>query len=628
MPAPQAPSVPQAPEGPYGREGPYSYVDPTWAPPTSGDDHPQPPAEHRRGWLPLLVVIMVTVLVAGGLLAAERAGAPGGPTAATQYLPGDGAVTYQRRDTTIGSTTTSSQHVQESARQGGALVLAGLDYTLGLAVGRVVGFDDLAHQTFWRTTSTMIGNLGPSQQDVRIYRVDGDVALLADSGQGGADVYSPALVELPAQVTAGDRWSGEGKVGARRYRSDFQAAEAEPGCLRVSGTLVESTSTGQPITSRELVTTWCRGRGQVLEQSTRGQVVTTTMSVARPAADPTLRTVDESWTWSDPATWRRRDFDLLSSDASLGTGIMTGAASGVAPVLTASGLVFRVTNADDVVATTPKTADRWVSLWRMHPGGTIVSMAAFGDVVVVSTSLRELVGYSDAGVRLWAVDLDDIAWWAPTRVAERQVAVGDAAGAIRVVDLLSGEVGWRQQVGGQLSAPLAAGSDTVVALDAGGSTTAFEADTGRQRWSLDVPGTKVAVLGGIVAVRNQATLEGIDLVTGRHRWLLSLTGTLDALQPFGDRLIASTQLGTREIDEDGRVRLRLPPYERVSVVGDVAVGWGVTQAEFRDRDGTLLATIDTPDGSLARALGPTLCYRQGVMLFGQGWTFTSWSDEP
>ena len=87
------------------------------------------------------------------------------------------------------------------------------------------------------------------------------------------------------------------------------------------------------------------------------------------------------------------------------------------------------TNGDDIVATTPKTVDRWTSLWRMHPGGTVLSVAAFGDVVVATTSGRELVAYSDAGVRLWSLRLEDVAFWSPVRIDDRRVAVADAAGS-------------------------------------------------------------------------------------------------------------------------------------------------------------------------------------------------------
>jgi hypothetical protein len=221
-----------------------------------------------------------------------------------------------------------------------------------------------------------------------------------------------------------------------------------------------------------------------------------------------------------------------------------------------------------------------------------------------------------------------VAFRTPVRVDPGRIAVADAAGGVRVVDLLTGEVAWERRVGGQVSAPVIATGQVVVVLDAGGSTTAFAAASGDRLWSRQLSGTLAAVIGRVVVVRDAATLEALDLHTGRHRWLLPQNGAADVLQPFGDVLIASTQLGTSVIDESGTIRRELPPYEWVSVVGDTMVGWGRTEAEFRDPELALEATIDTPDLTLKEAGVPPLPYRQGVVVFGRGWTFTTWSDEP
>ena len=250
----------------------YGYVDASWGPPqpTRGRAGPARPDQRPR-WLPLLAVVLVTVLVAGGLFAAEHVGAATGNATALRYVPADGRATYQQRTTTVGGETASSTFVQESAIQTGLQVLGGLDWTLGGKVSGVVGRDQVDRMRFWRTTGSEIGNLGSSQQNVRVYRIDGAVELIAESDQGGADVYSPGMVELPAQVAPGDSWSDEGKVGSRGYRSDFRAAAAEPGCLRVSGTVVETTATGQPGTTRKVQKTWCERRAVVLEETVRGE---------------------------------------------------------------------------------------------------------------------------------------------------------------------------------------------------------------------------------------------------------------------------------------------------------------------------------------------------------------------
>ena len=238
------------------------------------------------------------------------------------------------------------------------------------------------------------------------------------------------------------------------------------------------------------------------------------------------------------------------------------------------------------------------------------------------------MAYSDAGVRLWSVRLEDVAFWSPVRIDDRRVVVADAAGSVLAIDLLTGAESWRTGVDAQVSGPVVANAETVVVFDAGGATTALDAGTGEERWSVDLPADRAALLGGIVVVRNAATFQALDLRTGRHRWLLPKTGTLDDLQPFGDTVVAATQLGTVVIDEQGIIVRRLPAYERLTVAGDTIVGWGPTRAELRDEEWTVRATIDTPDVSLTRSVPYTLAYRQGVIVFGQNWTFTTWSDEP
>ena len=52
------------------------------------------------------------------------------------------------------------------------------------------------------------------------------------------------------------------------------------------------------------------------------------------------------------------------------------------------------------------------------------------------------------------------------------------------------------------------------------------------------------------------------------------------------------------------------------------VGWGRTEAEFRDQESAVRATIDTPDLTLEERWPATLPYRQGVLVFGRNWTFS------
>lgn len=66
--------------------------------------------------------------------------------------------------------------------------------------------------------------------------------------------------------------------------------------------------------------------------------------------------------------------------------------------------------------TTGATTTRdWIGSTRMHPGGQIHTVAAFGDVVVASTTQRRLVTYSASGLRLWLLNLADLVRDQPVR---------------------------------------------------------------------------------------------------------------------------------------------------------------------------------------------------------------------
>ena len=65
-------------------------VNPTWPP-------PQP---QRSWWRPLVVFGLVAALVAAAAFVASSVGVAARATAAADYLPSDGAVSYERTDTT------------------------------------------------------------------------------------------------------------------------------------------------------------------------------------------------------------------------------------------------------------------------------------------------------------------------------------------------------------------------------------------------------------------------------------------------------------------------------------------------------------------------------------------------
>jgi len=95
-------------------------VNPTW---------PAPEAPQRSWWQPLIIFGLVAALVAGAAFVASSVGVAARATAATRYLPSDGAVSYQRTDTTRELKTKIGLAVTESARLSGVAGLLSTDST-------------------------------------------------------------------------------------------------------------------------------------------------------------------------------------------------------------------------------------------------------------------------------------------------------------------------------------------------------------------------------------------------------------------------------------------------------------------------------------------------------------------
>lgn len=600
-----------------------AWVNPAWA----------PPRDPKRSWLPLLVISLVTCLVATGFYVADRFGEQDFASSAQAFVPDDGAVSYSERKTRSPQRTDRAQFVTESARLTGVTALTALDFTFSSKLLTSLGSDSLLGTPFWRTTTTEVGHPISSQQLVRLYRASSAVELVGESGPGVAHIYRPALIELPGDVAAGSTWSGSGSAGdVLTYRSEFRADAADGGCLRVTGTIAYVATSGQPGTTTSVEKTWCPASGITTATSATGATTITEVPVAGPAGgrrgQPERRTVGDPVAWTAPQAWKREAFTTISIDQNFGQQMMTGTPGSVPPVLTASGLVIRASSASDLIAFTPKTPNQWTSLWRMHPGGTLLSLSAFGDIVVATTSRRQIVAYADTGVRLWQHDLDELAFRAPVRVTNDAVALVDGAGTVRLFDIRTGTVRWRRDVGVEVVAAPIGDPRAVVIFDADGSATAFEPETGDELWRRELEVNRATVVGDTLVTQNASTLTALSVATGTSRWLQVVTGTVDDLQAFDGDLVMATQLGTTILNEDGTVRSRRPPYERLTVTGAHLVGWGIREAEILDRQLATVLTLDTPDRNLSSSEVLPLADRFGLFLFAGDWSFQTWSDQP
>ena len=530
-------------------------------------------------------------------------------------------------ETTRDSQTERHAQVTETARFQGVAGLLSADAAFGTRLFGETADERNTIQT-WRTISTVYDDPVAPYPTTRVYRANAAVELLGETSPGGGYIYSPALVELPADVAAGSTWSGSGSASdVLDYWSDFRATAGEDDCLDVTGEVRYTSKQGQAGRTLTLQRTWCRDRGLVAATESVADVVTRTIQTAT-TLPRTPETRGPLPRWTAPDSWTEHKLDTISIDPTFGQQPMSGTTKSLPPVRTESGLVVRATaSINDLVALTPKTQTAWLSAWRAHVPGQILTLGAFGNVILVTTSERRLVAYSDLGIRLWQRDLDEIAPAPAVRVGDSDVVLTDLSGAVYRLALATGEPVWQHRLGADVTRPPAVGMGIVVAMDRGGTLTALDEATGQRRWTEELEGKGAGFVGGTLVVLQDQTAHGLDPVTGDRRWLRPFVGTFTEVAPLADRLVLATESATVLLDGTGQVTARLPGYLRLTPSADRMVGWGALEAEVFDRSGSVGRRWSLPDLTLAVQDRPAVAMPQGVLLANNDWTFTIWNDE-
>jgi outer membrane protein assembly factor BamB len=592
-------------------------VNPTWPP-------PQP---QRSWWRPLVVFGLVAALVAAAAFVASSVGVAARATAAADYLPSDGAVSYERTDTTRELESVVGVAVTESARLSG---VAGLLSTDGAFASKMLAAanPDRDRIRILRTLTTAINDPAATTQTVRFYRVNTAVELMGVSTPSEGYVYSPALVVLPADVRAGSHWNGAGSAGdTLDYRSELRAEASGGDCLSVEGEVRYLSKEGQLGRVITVSQTWCQGEGIVAESQSFADVRTASSRIDPPV--PSVQTTTNApIRWTAPERWTSKSMSTISINPTFGQGPMVGSPSpAVTPVRTESGLIIRpTTGSADLVATTPKTLTEWTSIWRAHPGGTVLSLSAFGNVIIATTSNREMVAYSDVGVRLWQLALDDLAPTSPVRISADEATLVDLGGEVRKFDLVTGVVLWQRSVGSDVNVSPAVGAGVVVVMDRRGMTTAFEVSSGKPRWSLEMQGDAAVIIGETVVVIQDQTAHGLSTVTGAHRWVRPIFGTLTDMVNFASQFVVATKSQSVMLSGEGAVIQRLGPVLTLTATQDHLVAWGPDEALVIARGGKIITRWGLPALTLALQDRPALATSQSVLLFSNDWTFQVWDD--
>lgn len=237
---------------------------------------------------------------------------------------------------------------------------------------------------------------------------DDGLVKVAEIGSSGLALwYSPPQVELPADLTIGHAWSGNGSVNgiaAYEYEGRIEAANEE-GCINTATTSRLIIEGSDPFESN-LRTTWCLGRGSTASVDTdTGLTVSLAsapiVSILAASAPPTPRFVSAA------------ALPFLSPTVSLPA------------VIAGDVLVLANSSSQDLVAVqlvaptgAAETADDEQSgvlpiAWLQHPGGEILGVTGDGQNVYVTSTTRTVTSFNRAGGLRWSMATSDVAGGTP-----------------------------------------------------------------------------------------------------------------------------------------------------------------------------------------------------------------------
>lgn len=372
-------------------------------------------------------------------------------------------------------------------------------------------------------------------------------------------VREPALIVVPANPRAGQTWQQSGTTrtpsgSTGESWSVRGSVEAKPGdCLQF--TLVEERG-GTSQTRKE---TRCPRLG-----------VTETSSGVRsdgPVNPPTAPDPEPA-AWAPNTGTEPRVFQPMQA----GAAIVVTTVGGVA--VTRQGSVVHSMVSDDLLYVPDPASDAPVKQgvpqaqvgWVRHPGGSVRSLQAFGDVVIAGTTLKRLTAYDSSGWRLWTLTTPDVADHI-VRVSPTRFAVQTTTGTLQVRDIASGALVWQAELGIGAPAPPSVGGerDELLVTAVGDLVEARSVNDGRVLWQRQLTDdTDVVVAGSDTVVTGDSTghLFGLAVADGSLTWRRLKAGDTfrrgAALSSRAggprDRVVIGTDLSAMLVDADsGRI---------------------------------------------------------------------------
>lgn len=445
-----------------------------------------------------------------------------------------------------------------------------------------------------RSMNASAGTDGTQSAGLTVYFISDEGLLKAgERGSSGVDLwFDPPIVELPADLSPGATWVGEGEVsGVATYKVEGTVEDdTDPECIR---TVVATTLAidGDILDSSTVANTWCLGRGSV-----RAENLTTGTTFALS---------------DDLTALPLRPSPGAVAPQSLGALPLLSPRVLLPPSLVGDALIMVNSASEDLlsVSTVPDEDGVLAVPWLQHPGGDILGLAGDAESIYVTTTGRVVTGFDRAGRLRWSTATPDVSAGGLVVVGDT-VAVALLDGSVVGLSATDGQVRWEWRSGDSIATAPVRTRELIVVADIAGEVTALTAD-GVIAWSASsgpLPEPVSALADGSVLVADRdGLLTHIDadgLVTWTSTSPESMTSTAESVGsvlaiPTGQGLVGRSTV-------DGSVVWTASDWPNATVarVGDSVLVTSGSRVGVVDADGTVstIAEVSEPDGVPAEEL--------------------------
>lgn len=414
----------------------------------------------------------------------------------------------------------------------------------------IEGMLDRIGSPFARVTETRTGE-GYLSRVLTVYELTDEGASKAATYSTSTSLYSPPPLELPADIEDGMTWNASGdltrtvSLGTFTVGFTMEASASAPpdealadeGCLLVTHTYtVEDLEDGDPAVT-DTTATWCPDRGMVDGTPTE-----------LPGLDPDAELTGQ--VMLDPESWTEEPVDLMADQP-------LHWATTRPTVGTDDQLILAHSTSGDLIFAPAYTTSGAV---RAHPGGDIVSLVRFGDLVVAGTTQARVLGYDLRGIPVWEFDAPDLVTVPPILHQGLLILMG-GGGQLIAVDPFSGEEQWSRSLRVQATDRLLSCGEVLVVPTGGTELQAFD-HAGESLWRTQLPEDPILLtcVGDALVADVGGTLELISLDGERVRSAVLSDSVMQEMYVHGEQLVT--------VSSSAVTRYDLPSLRFVSRLGE------------------------------------------------------------